>query len=83
MDSKHSARAQAGLAEIENAILSLLRENPEGLINNEIARALDLESDFEGRQRNYLTYSVLGGLMKRGVVRRDRDGSRQPFKAVP
>jgi hypothetical protein len=52
------------------------------LINNEIARELSLESDFEGRQHNWLTYSVLGALLKRGLVTREKLGNRQPFKIV-
>jgi predicted DNA-binding transcriptional regulator len=82
MPSKHAAKASAGRDQIEQAILALLREHKDGLINNEIARELGLESDFAGRQRNYLTYSVLGGLMKRGLVKRDKVGNRQPFKIV-
>ena len=82
MQSKQAAQAQAGVAQIEEAILSLLAEYEDGLINNEIARALGLESDFQGRQRNYLTYSVLGGMMKKGLIVREQIGRRQPFKKV-
>jgi hypothetical protein len=78
--SGHRQKATEGRQAIEQAILALLRDHEDGLINNEIARELGLESDFNGRQRNYLTYSVLGGLMKTGRVRREKIGSRQPFK---
>ncbi|MFL6759258.1 hypothetical protein [Sphingomonas sp.] len=77
---KYRDQAAAGLASIEEAILGLLAERPEGLINNEIARTLKLESDFAGRQKNYLTYSVLGGLLKRGLVKREKQDGKQPFK---
>ena len=71
--------AQQGLQLIEEAILKYLASRPLGAINNEIARELRLESEFEGKQKNYLTYSVLGGLLKDGKVVRKVDGSRKAF----
>lgn len=82
MEREHLKKAQDGLLEIEGAILGLLNDNPDGLINNEIARRLGLESDFMGRQRNYLTYSVLGGMIRKGLVLREKVGHRQPFKVA-
>ena len=67
-DSTAEEAAQAGLHQIENAILQLLADKPEGLRNAEVAAALDLQSDFRGRQRNFLTYSILGGLVAQGKV---------------
>ena len=63
--------ARQGLEQIETAILNLLERHPEGLRNAQIAEHLDLRSDFRGRQKDYLTYSVLGGLLHRGKVARD------------
>ena len=63
--------AIGGLRQIEGAILSLLSRNSQGLRNSEIANALDLRSDVQGSQRNYLTYSVLGGLLAQNKVARD------------
>ena len=80
MSTKHRDEAAQGLASIEKSIVGLLGEHPEGLINNEIARELRLESNFAGRQKNYLTYSVLGGLLKKGIVTREKVGGKQPFK---
>ncbi|HEX8526142.1 hypothetical protein [Allosphingosinicella sp.] len=75
-----SEKAKAARAELEQAIIDYLRERPEGAINNQIARDLGLESDFEGRQKNYLSYSLLGGLLKKGVVKREQVGTKKPFK---
>ena len=75
-------RAQTARAELEAAILDYLRTRPEGAINNEIAGDLGLESDFEGRQKNYLSYSILGGLLAEGRVVREEIGRLKPFKAV-
>ena len=60
--------AQAGLRQLEDAILRLLDANPQGLRNVEIAQLLDLHSDFQGGQRNYLTYTVLVSLVDKGKV---------------
>ena len=60
--------AQEGLRRIEVAILRLLGSNPEGLRNSKIAEKLNLRSDFNGKQKDYLTYSVLGGLLRRGEI---------------
>ena len=65
---KPSEKAAKAREAMEEAILEYLRLHPEGAINNQIARDLGLESDFDGRQKNYLTYSLLGGLMSRGLV---------------
>jgi hypothetical protein len=78
------AKAQHARATLEAAIVDALGEQPNGIYNNEIARSLDLESDYEGRQSNYLTYSLLGGLLADGRVRKEkRDGRTYYLKAEP
>lgn len=62
------ARAAEGLQLLEDAILATLSAHPSGLYNSELARILGLESSHGGRHDNYLTYSVLGGLMERKLV---------------
>lgn len=54
-------------------ILRLLEAHPQGLRNAQIADALGLRSSIRDRQRDYLTYSVLGGLMARGSVTQDSE----------
>jgi uncharacterized protein len=61
-------QAQAGLKQIQDAIIALLKRLPDGLRNAEIADTLNLRSDIRGRQKDYLTYSVLGGLIHQGRV---------------
>ena len=61
-------QAQEGLKQIEDAILKLLDRNPRGLRNAQIADLLHLRSDFLGNQKDWLTYSVLGGLISQGKV---------------
>ena len=72
-DTSGTELAKAGLDKIEAAILKLLAENPQGLRNVDIAVKLGLESEFRGGSRNYLTYTVLFGLMSRGEVGRNPD----------
>jgi len=60
--------AQDGLRRIENAIIRILDKHPQGLRNSEIAEELGLRSDFQGKQKDYLTYSVLGGLLRKARV---------------
>ena len=72
-DAAARAVAQEGLRHIEDAILALLESRPAGLGNAQIADALGLRSSIRDGQRNYLTYSVLGGLMARGEFVQDRE----------
>lgn len=68
------AKAEMGLALIKEAMLSHLSAHPEGLRNAEFAHHLGLESDHEGAQKDYLTYSVLGVLMNEGEVEKVKRG---------
>ncbi|NLK45053.1 MAG: hypothetical protein GX297_00095 [Treponema sp.] len=72
-------KAKKGLSEIENAIIELLKIHPNGLTNTEIANILGLSSIHEGGQKDYLTYSVLGNLMDRSVIIKDRSGNRPKY----
>ncbi len=75
MNGKRTAmsRAQKGLQQIEEAILELLHHNPQGLRNVQVADMLGLRSIARGGQRNYLTYSVLGGLLDQDKISWDVD----------
>jgi len=66
-------RAQLGLGFLKTAILALAKANPAGISNSDAASLLGLRSDYRGRQKNYLSYSVLGLLLREGKVK-CRDG---------
>ena len=70
-DESAYTMAQAGLRHLEKAIIKLLEANPQGLRNAQIAELLGLHSDFRGNQKDYLTYSILGGLIARETVVRN------------
>ena len=72
-DTAARVLAQEGLRHIESAILMLLEAHLAGLRNSQIADLLGLRSSIRDGQRNYLTYSVLGGLMARGDVVQNRE----------
>ena len=59
--------AQDGLKRIEDAILQLLTGMARGG-NCGNYQKLGLRSDFMGKQKDYLTYSILGGLLRKGQV---------------
>lgn len=63
-------KAQLGLTLLKGAVLELAQANPKGITNSEVARALGLQSDYNGRQKDYLSYSLLGLLMREGRMKR-------------
>ena len=58
--------AQQGLELMKKAIVAELKGGP--LSNADLVHRLDIASDFEGKNRNYLSWSVLGLLVGEGVV---------------
>ena len=73
MDSRKAElfeKAQSALRILEETVVDLLRLHPHGLTNREVTTELGLESDQDGEQENYLSWSVLGRLMKAGNVLR-------------
>jgi hypothetical protein len=63
-------RAQLGLEFLKSAIFELAKANPGGIMNADAASLLGLRSDYRGKQKDYLSYSVLGLLMREGKVAR-------------
>ncbi len=72
--------AMSGKEQIENAILELLKLYPSGLSNQDFVDKLGLASSHEGRQKNYLTYSILGNLMEEGLIYKDKSSNRPVYK---
>lgn len=63
-------KAQLGLGLLKEAILELAAVNPKGITNADAVNCLGLQSDHGGKQRNYLSWSVLGVLMREGKVKK-------------
>lgn len=63
-------KAQLGLALLKDAVLELAKANPSGISNSETASLLGLRSDYGGGSKDYLSYSLLGLLMREGKLAR-------------
>ncbi|MFZ7320420.1 GIY-YIG nuclease family protein [Comamonas jiangduensis] len=63
-------RAQMGLSLLKEAVLNFVRANPQGVSNSDVASLLGLRSDYGGGSKDYLSYSILGLLMREGKVER-------------
>lgn len=64
-------KAQMGLDFIKSAIMELAKANPSGIKNSDAAKYLGLQSDYGGGSKDYLSYSILGILMKEGRMMRN------------
>jgi hypothetical protein len=62
--------AASGRALLQEAVLAKLAEQP--MTNAELAKALNLPSAHEGRHKNWLTWMILGDLLRDGKVSKTR-----------
>lgn len=63
--------AQIALTHLKGAVLELAQANPNGITNADAAKTLGLQSDYAGGSKDYLSWSILGLLMREGkIVRR-------------
>ena len=63
-------RAQLGLGLLKSSVYELAKANPSGILNSDAASLLGLRSDYQGNQKDYLSYSILGLLIREGKVMR-------------
>jgi hypothetical protein len=59
-------KAQMALGLMKAAVMELAKANPEGIANSDAAKYLGLQSDYGGGSKDYLSYSIIGLLMKEG-----------------
>ena len=69
-------KAQLGLAPLKEAVLELANANQRGISNSDTASLLGLRSDYDGGSKDYLSYSVIGLLMREGKLERDGESKR-------
>jgi hypothetical protein len=69
-------RAQIALLHLKTAVLELAQANPSGITNAEAAKTLGLQSEYSGGSKDYLSWSVLGLLMREGKIVRHRSSRR-------
>ena len=63
-------KAQMALDLLKSAVMELAKANPTGISNSDAAKYLGLQSDYGGGSKDYLSYSVIGLLMKEGRLQR-------------
>ena len=73
------ARAQQGLNQIYDAILSLLAQHLNGLSHAAIARALGLEMEYHGG-KNYASQTILHQLVYAGKVEKIGKAQKAIFR---
>jgi hypothetical protein len=65
-------KAQIGLKLLKDSIYEMAQANPNGVTNSDVAHSLGLQSDYGGGSKDYLTYSLLGILMKEARIIRQK-----------
>ena len=76
--------AQLGLKMLKSSVYQLVRENGEkGIQNSDAARLLGLRSDYQGNQKDYLSYSILGLLIREGKVERVNESGKITHRRAP
>lgn len=73
-------KAQIGLSLLKDAIEELSSANPDGISNSDAAHYLGLQSDNSGHQKDYLSYSLLGILIKERRLKKVKIGKRVKYK---
>ncbi|HNU12373.1 MAG TPA: GIY-YIG nuclease family protein [Rubrivivax sp.] len=69
-------KAQLGLTLLKDAVLELAQANPAGITNSDAASLLGLRSEYDGGSKDYLSYSVLGLLLREGKLQRSAVGKK-------
>lgn len=64
-------KSQMALELLKSAVIELAKANPAGITNSDAAKYLGLQSDYGGGSKDYLSYSILGLLMKEGRLTRN------------
>lgn len=75
-------KAQLGLALLKESVLEFAKANPRGITNSDTASLLGLRSDYGGGSKDYLSYSILGLLMRDGKLAREGSSKRHIAKVV-
>lgn len=69
-------KAQLGLQFLLDAVMETAKANSAGVTNSELSKGLGLQSDYAGGSKDYLTWSLLGLLMRNGKIKREESGRK-------
>lgn len=72
-------QAQDAFAQLQSAVLQTLQQHPNGLRVSEIASTLGIESDVDGKHRNWFARSVLDSLVAAGFVESKKQGAARLY----
>ena len=75
-------KAQLELSLLKEAVLEFAKVNPKGITNSDTASLLGLRSDYGGGSKDYLSYSILGLLMREGKLAREGNSKRHVAKVT-
>ena len=70
-------KAQIALELLKAAVLELAQANPGGIMNSDAAKVLGLQSTYAGGSKDYLSWSILGLLMREGKMVRAENRMHQ------
>ena len=73
-------KAQIGLSLLKDAVLEFAKANKSGISNSDAASLLGLKSDYGGGSKDYLSYSIIGLLMREGKLAREGNSRKQSLK---
>jgi hypothetical protein len=79
MTARNRTKAQSALNDLKEAVLAEIGSSEHGLTNAELVKRLELESEYEGKNRNYLSWSILGLLLAERRVRYRGAGLRKRY----
>lgn len=71
-------KAQIAVEFMKAAVMELAKANPNGIANSDAAKYLGLQSDYGGGSKDYLSYSIIGLLMKEGRLVRNPNKKHVP-----
>lgn len=66
-------KSQIGLNLLKGAVYELAQANPDGISNADASKILGLQSDYAGGSKDYLSWSILGLLIKENKMVRAAD----------
>jgi len=75
-------KAQLGLALLKESVLEFAKANPQGITNSDTASLLGLRSDYGGGSKDYLSYSILGLLMRDGKLAREGSSKKHIARVI-
>ncbi|MGE4528712.1 MAG: GIY-YIG nuclease family protein [Rhodospirillaceae bacterium] len=63
-------KSQVSINMLKSSVMEFAKANPDGVRNSDVAKFLGMQSDYGGGSKDYLSYSILGLLMKEGRIKR-------------